>query len=53
VVAERTDAPALGELYNRGSCGALWKPVDCIEAIRMIRTVDQAARDRRYVWQHS
>jgi DNA-binding NtrC family response regulator len=54
LLAERTDCPAAGELYKLGGCGALLKPVDCMEAIRLIRTVDQAARDRRYLWsQHS
>jgi DNA-binding NarL/FixJ family response regulator len=52
VVAERTDWHLLEELYMLGGCGALWKPVDATEAIHLIRTVDQAARDRRFVWEH-
>jgi DNA-binding NtrC family response regulator len=50
VVTERADWPLAVDVYPFGGCGVLGKPVDPIEAIRLIRTVDQAARDRRFLW---
>jgi DNA-binding NarL/FixJ family response regulator len=46
IVADPVDRPYLGDAYMRGACGVLWKPIDFAEAIRLIRTVDQASRDR-------
>ena len=46
VAAEEVDCPGIADAYKCGACGILWKPVDFIRAIDLIRTVDQAARDR-------
>ena len=46
VVAEPVDRQYLRDVYLRGAYGVLWKPIDFTEAIRTIRTADQAARDR-------
>ena len=48
VVAEPVDRQYLRDAYPRGACGVLWKPIDFTEAIRMIRTADQAAHDRAF-----
>jgi DNA-binding NtrC family response regulator len=47
IVADPADHPFLREAYSRGACGVLWKPVDLMAAIEMIRTVNQAAVDRK------
>jgi DNA-binding NtrC family response regulator len=47
IVADPADQPFLGDAYVRGACGVLWKPVEVLAAIDMIRTVHQAARDRK------
>jgi hypothetical protein len=52
VVADAADWRSLGDLYALGGCGALEKPADPIVAIRLIRTVDEAARNRRFIWCH-
>jgi hypothetical protein len=49
VTADPEDWPQVADLYRCGGCSILWKPVDCLSAIDQIRTVDQAARDRRFV----
>ena len=46
LVAEPVDRPFLPDVYEHGACGVLWKPFDFTHAIQMIRTADQAARDR-------
>ena len=48
VVAEPVDSQFLPDVYRRGACGVLWKPIDFIQALGMIRTADQAARDRAF-----
>jgi CheY-like chemotaxis protein len=48
VAAEPVDRQYLRDVYTRGACGVLWKPIDFGEVIRMIRTADQAARDRAF-----
>jgi hypothetical protein len=48
-VAEPADWPLLEDLYSFRGCGVLWKPVDFVEARNLIRTADQAARDRAYI----
>jgi hypothetical protein len=52
VVVEPDGWPRLAEVYTLGGCGILPKPVDPIEAIGVIRTADQAARDRRFFRRH-
>jgi DNA-binding NarL/FixJ family response regulator len=47
VVADPADHPFLTDVYARGACGVLWKPVDMLDAIEMIRTIHQAALDRQ------
>ena len=46
VVAEAVDYSLLSDAYDRGACGLLWKPVNFLEAIDLIRTLNQAACDR-------
>jgi DNA-binding NarL/FixJ family response regulator len=46
VAADPVDSPYLFDAYSRGACGALWKPADFGEAVRLIRSADQASRDR-------
>jgi DNA-binding NtrC family response regulator len=48
VVADPVDRQFLTDAYPRGACGVLWKPIDFTEAIRLIRTVDEAAHDRAF-----
>jgi DNA-binding NtrC family response regulator len=48
VVADPVDWQFLTDAYSRGACGVLWKPIDFIQAIQMIRTADQAAHDRAF-----
>lgn len=49
VVADPADWPQIADLYEFGGCAVLWKPLDCVRAIQLIRTVDQAARDRMFL----
>ena len=46
IAADPVDSPFLADAYSRGACGALWKPVGFSEAIHLIRSADQASRDR-------
>lgn len=46
VTADPLDYPYISDLYERGACGVLWKPLDCVKASRLVRVVDQAACDR-------
>ena len=46
VAADPLDSSSIGDLYDLGGCAAIWKPIDSLRAIEVIRTVDQAARDR-------
>ncbi len=46
VAAEPSDAQVLQDVYTRGACGVLWKPVDFILAGDFIRIAHQAAQDR-------
>ena len=46
IAAEPVDAPYLTGAGELGACGVLWKPFDFAEAIRLIRTADQASQDR-------
>ncbi len=48
IVAGPEDRQFLTDVYRRGACGVLWKPIDFTGAIRMIRTADQAAHDRAF-----
>jgi DNA-binding NarL/FixJ family response regulator len=48
VVADPVDRPFLSDrdAYALGACGILWKPLAVDQAINLIRTVDEAARNR-------
>lgn len=46
VAVDPLDSHTIADLYDLGGCGALWKPVEFPRAAELIRTVDQAARDR-------
>jgi DNA-binding NtrC family response regulator len=46
VAADPADGSRIPDLYERGACGVLWKPVDVLQAIALIRTINQAVRDR-------
>ncbi len=46
IAADPVDSPFLSDAYSRGACGALWKPFDFSKAAHLIRSADQASRDR-------
>ena len=46
IAAEPVDRPFLADAAACGACGVLWKPFDFSEAGNLIRTADQASRDR-------
>ena len=46
IVADPVDSPFLTRIYERGALGVLWRPFDFTREVRMIRTADQAARER-------
>jgi DNA-binding NtrC family response regulator len=48
IVADPVDRQFLTDANARGACGVLWKPIDFNESIRIIRTADEAARDRAF-----
>jgi DNA-binding NtrC family response regulator len=50
IVADAADWPSLADAYERGACGAQVKPVSFSGSIQMIRTLHQAALDRRSVF---
>lgn len=47
VAADSLDRGFVGDAMDRGACGILWKPLDLTELIRLIRTVHDAALERR------
>jgi DNA-binding NtrC family response regulator len=49
VIADPVDTPFLQELFVRGACGVLWKPVEVSEARRLIHAVHEASRERRFL----
>ena len=50
VIADPVDWPFLGDLFDRGGCGVIWKPFDFEAVRRLIRTVHEASKERR-AWQ--
>jgi hypothetical protein len=46
IVADPVDCPFLTGIYERGALGVLWRPFDFTREVSMIRTADQAARER-------
>ena len=46
IAADPVDSPFLFDACSRGACGTLWKPADFGAAVGLIRTADQASRDR-------
>jgi DNA-binding NtrC family response regulator len=50
VIADPVDWPFLGDLFDRGACGVIWKPFDFEAVRRLIRTVHEASKERR-AWQ--
>jgi DNA-binding NarL/FixJ family response regulator len=48
IVADDIDQPLIADAYRRGALGVLWKPMDFVKAIDLIRTADQATRDRAF-----
>jgi DNA-binding NtrC family response regulator len=46
IIAEPVEHEFLSDAYAGGACGVLWKPVDLGSAVRTIRSLDQATRDR-------
>ncbi len=49
VVADAVDEPFLCDAYSLGACGILWKPLVADRAIRFIRALDEAARNRAFL----
>jgi len=46
VAADPLDERFVADAINRGACGILWKPLDLVELMRLIRTVHDAALER-------
>jgi DNA-binding NarL/FixJ family response regulator len=46
VAAETVDRPFLLDSGDYGACGILWKPLPNDRTVNLIRTVDEAARNR-------
>ncbi len=49
VIAEPADSPYLAELFPRGACGMIWKPIQFDRVKRQIRFAHQAFRDRQAI----
>lgn len=49
LIADPADWPFLSDAYDRGACGVLPRPIDYTQALRLIRSAHQAARDRASV----
>jgi DNA-binding NtrC family response regulator len=47
VIADPADRPFLKDLFERGACGVVWKPVDFDAARKLIRTLHEASKERR------
>jgi DNA-binding NtrC family response regulator len=47
VAADPIDLAFVGDAVNRGACAILWKPLELGELMRMVRTVHEAAMERR------
>lgn len=47
VVADSIDHPFLGDLFNHGACGVIWKPFQFDAVRRLIRTAHEASKERR------
>ena len=47
VAADSVDVGFVGDAVDRGACAVLWKPLDWAQLMRLIRTVHEAALERR------
>jgi DNA-binding NtrC family response regulator len=47
VAADPIDLAFVGDAVNRGACAILWKPLELGELMRLVRTVHEAAMERR------
>lgn len=47
VAADPIDLEFVGDAIDRGACAILWKPLDLAELMRLVRTVHEAAMERR------
>jgi len=47
VAADPIDLKFVGDAINRGACAILWKPLELGELMRLVRTVHEAAMERR------
>jgi DNA-binding NtrC family response regulator len=47
VAADSVDIRFVGDAVDRGACAVLWKPLDWARMMRLIRTVHEAALERR------
>jgi len=50
VLADPVDGQFIQDLYEGGACGVLWKPFGFEPTHKLIRTADEATRERR-LWQ--
>lgn len=53
VVADDVDEPFLQDAFCLGLCGIVWKPIQFDAAIKLIRTAQEASRERRAWMQES
>jgi len=51
LLGEPVDAPYLKDAFACGVCGVIWRPIEFDVATDLIRTAQQASRDRRLIRQ--
>jgi DNA-binding NtrC family response regulator len=47
LAADPIDRPLLGDLFDRGACGVIWKPFEFETSRKLIRAVHEASKERQ------